>query len=79
MGQRRFDTCWLIKMPMIQLLAENDKIVVRNIEDGKFQRTAFPVLELKNFEAMRKARACADAATLSIDTAHAAAPTGSAL
>lgn len=34
----------LIEDLMIQRMAENDKIVTRYMDDGDFQRTAFPIL-----------------------------------
>ena len=37
---------------MIQRMAENDKIVTRYMDDGEFQRTAFPILAREIFEAI---------------------------
>jgi type I restriction enzyme R subunit len=37
---------------MIQRTAENDKIVTRYMDDGDFQRTAFPILAREIFEAV---------------------------
>ena len=37
---------------MIQRMAENDKIVTRYMDDGEFQRTAFPILAKEIFEAV---------------------------
>ncbi len=43
----------LIEDLMIQRMAENDKIVTRYMDDGDFQRTAFPILAKEIFEAVR--------------------------
>lgn len=43
----------LIEDLMIQRMAENDKIVVRYMDDGDFQRTAFPILAREIFESVR--------------------------
>jgi len=40
----------LIENLMIQRMAENDKIVTRYMDDGEFQRTAFPILAKEIFE-----------------------------
>lgn len=40
----------LIEDLMIQRMAENDKIVTRYMDDGEFQRTAFPILAKEIFE-----------------------------
>lgn len=40
----------LIEDLMIQRMAENDKIVIRYMDDGEFQRTAFPILAREIFE-----------------------------
>ncbi|MBX3636133.1 MAG: type I restriction endonuclease subunit R [Rubrivivax sp.] len=42
----------LIEDLMIQRMAENDKIVTRYMDDGDFQRTAFPILAKEIFEAV---------------------------
>ena len=42
----------LIEGLMIQRMAENDKIVTRYMDDGEFQRTAFPILAKEIFEAV---------------------------
>ena len=42
----------LIEDLMIQRMAENDKIVTRYMDDGEFQRTAFPILAKEIFEAV---------------------------
>lgn len=42
----------LIEDLMIQRMAENDKIVTRYMDDGEFQRTAFPILSKEIFEAV---------------------------
>lgn len=42
----------LIENLMIQRMAENDKIVTRYMDDGEFQRTAFPILAKEIFEAV---------------------------
>ncbi|UBU62005.1 DEAD/DEAH box helicase family protein [Acidithiobacillus ferrooxidans] len=42
----------LIEDLMIQRMAENDKIVTRYMDDGDFQRTAFPILAREIFEAV---------------------------
>lgn len=42
----------LIEDLMIQRMAENDKIVTRYMDDGEFQRTAFPILAREIFEAV---------------------------
>ncbi|MBS3964876.1 MAG: hypothetical protein KGZ80_10365 [Methylomonas sp.] len=43
----------LIEDLMIQRMAENDQIVTRYMDDGEFQRTAFPILAKEIFEAVR--------------------------
>ena len=43
----------LIEDLMIQRMAENDKIVTRYMDDGDFQRTAFPILAREIFDAIR--------------------------
>lgn len=45
----------LIEDLMIQRMAENDKIVTRHMDDGDFQRTAFPILAREIFEAVHAA------------------------
>lgn len=40
---------------MIQSMTEIDKIVTRNVDDGELQRTAFPVLARKIFDAVHAA------------------------
>jgi len=40
---------------MIQRIAENDKIVTRYMDDGKFQRTAFPLFAPEIFDAIHSA------------------------
>lgn len=45
----------LIEDLMIQRMAENDKIVTRYMDDGEFQRTAFPVLAKEIFDAVHAA------------------------
>ena len=42
----------LIEDLMIQRMAENDKIVTRYMDDGEFQRAAFPILAREIFEAV---------------------------
>ena len=42
----------LVEDLMIQRMAENDKIVTRYMDDGEFQRTAFPILAKEIFEAV---------------------------
>ena len=42
----------LIEDMMIQRMGENDKIVTRYMDDGEFQRTAFPILAREIFEAI---------------------------
>lgn len=42
----------LIEDLMIQRMVENDKIVTRYMDDGEFQRTAFPILAKEIFEAV---------------------------
>ena len=42
----------LIEDLMIQRMGENDKIVTRYMDDGEFQRTAFPLLAREIFEAI---------------------------
>lgn len=42
----------LVEDLMIQRMAENDKIVTRYVDDGEFQRTAFPIPAQKIFEAV---------------------------
>jgi len=51
----------LIEDLMIQRMAENDKIVTRYMDDGDFQRTAFPILAKEIFEAVHAAQKPADA------------------
>lgn len=46
----------LIEDLMIQRMAENDKIVTRYMDDGEFQRTAFPILSKEIFEAVHTAQ-----------------------
>jgi len=46
----------LIEDLMIQRMAENDKIVTRYMDDGDFQRTAFPILAKEIFEAVRASK-----------------------
>lgn len=46
----------MIEHPMIQRMTENDKIVTRYIDDGDFQRTAFPILAKELFEAVHAAQ-----------------------
>ena len=46
----------LIEDLMIQRMAENDKIVTRYMDDGEFQRTAFPILAKEIFEAVHAQR-----------------------
>lgn len=46
----------LIESLMIQRMAENDKIVTRYMDDGDFQRTAFPILAREIFEAVHAAQ-----------------------
>ena len=43
----------LIEDLMIQRMSENDKIVTRYMDDGEFQRTAFPILAREIFESIR--------------------------
>jgi type I restriction enzyme R subunit len=43
----------LIEDLMIQRMAENDKIVTRYMDDGEFQKTAFPILAREIFDAIR--------------------------
>jgi len=43
----------LIEDLMIQRMSENDKIVTRYMDDGEFQRTAFPILAREIFDAIR--------------------------
>ena len=43
----------LIEDLMIQRMAENDRIVTRYMDDGDFQRTAFPILAREIFDAVR--------------------------
>ena len=43
----------LVEDLMIQRMAENDKIVTRYMDDGEFQRTAFPILAKEIFDAVR--------------------------
>ena len=45
----------LIEDLMIQRMSENDKIVTRYMDDGDFQRTAFPILAREIFETIRAA------------------------
>lgn len=42
----------LVEELMIQRMGENDKIVTRYMDDGEFQRTAFPILAREIFEAI---------------------------
>ena len=42
----------LVEDLMIHRMAENDKIVTRYMDDGEFQRTAFPILAKEIFEAV---------------------------
>lgn len=42
----------LVEDLMIQRMGENDKIVTRYMDDGEFQRTAFPILAREIFEAI---------------------------
>lgn len=44
----------LVEDLMIQRMAENDKIVTRYMDDGEFQRTAFPILAKEIFEAIHQ-------------------------
>lgn len=44
----------LIEELMIQRMTENDRIVTRYMDDGEFQRTAFPLLAKEIFEAVHK-------------------------
>ena len=44
----------LIEELMIQRMTENDKIVTRYMDDGEFQRTAFPLLAKEIFETIHK-------------------------
>ena len=43
----------LLEDLMIQRMTENDKIVTRYMDDGDFQRTAFPILAREIFDAIR--------------------------
>jgi type I restriction enzyme, R subunit len=43
----------LLEDLMIQRMSENDKIVTRYMDDGEFQRIAFPILSKQIFEAVR--------------------------
>jgi type I restriction enzyme R subunit len=43
----------LLEDLMIQRMSENDKIVTRYMDDGEFQRLAFPILSKQIFEAVR--------------------------
>jgi type I restriction enzyme, R subunit len=43
----------LVEDLMIQRMGENDKIVTRYMDDGEFQRAAFPILSREIFEAIR--------------------------
>lgn len=45
----------LIEELMIERMAENDQIVTRYMDDGEFQKTAFPILSRAIFEAVREA------------------------
>lgn len=47
----------LIEDLMIQRMTENDRIVTRYMDDGDFQRAAFPVLAREIFEAIHAAQA----------------------
>ena len=42
----------LVEDLMIQRMGENDKIVTRYMDDGEFQRTAFPILAREIFDAI---------------------------
>ena len=42
---------------MIQRMSENDRIVTRYMDDGDFQRTAFPILAREIFDAIHAAQA----------------------
>lgn len=42
----------LVEDLMIQRMGENDKIVTRYMDDGEFQKAAFPILARKIFEAI---------------------------
>ncbi|WP_330508570.1 type I restriction endonuclease [Pseudomonas putida] len=44
----------LIEELMIQRMTENDKIVTRYMDDGEFQRAAFPILAKEIFEAVHE-------------------------
>ncbi len=46
----------LVEDLMIQRMAENDKIVTRYMDDGEFQRTAFPILAKEIFDAVHEAK-----------------------
>ena len=48
---------------MIQRMSENDKIVTRYMDDGDFQRTAFPILAREIFDTIRAAQASDDGPT----------------
>ncbi len=47
----------LIEDLMIQRMSENDKIVTRYMDDGEFQRVAFPILSKQIFDAVRANKA----------------------
>ncbi|TAN74726.1 MAG: type I restriction endonuclease subunit R [Gallionella sp.] len=47
----------LVEDLMIQRMDENDKIVTRYMDDGEFQRTAFPILAREIFEAIHSDKA----------------------
>ncbi len=46
----------LIEDLMIQRMAENDKIVTRYMDDGDFQRTAFPIMAKEIYETILAAQ-----------------------
>ena len=48
---------------MIQRMSENDKIVTRYMDDGDFQRTAFPILAREIFDTIRAAQTSDDGPT----------------
>lgn len=52
----------LLEDLMIQRMAENDKIVTRYMDDGEFQRTAFPILAREIFDAIHAAQPPEDVA-----------------
>lgn len=47
----------LLEDLMIQRMSENDKIVTRYMDDGEFQRVAFPILSKQIFDAVRANKA----------------------